>query len=95
MGENNNFFDLNDLSDLPGDVKKEIFLVGFQKNTVMLLSLFNIKNPLSIDEMIVGMMRKYNIKKKRNWFAATIYNLKKRKVIRKIEGKELYEKIGG
>lgn len=88
------FFDLNNLDDLPDEVKKEVSLLGLRKDTERLLSLFDIKNQLTIDEIIVGMSRKYGMNKKRNWVSSTVYNLKRRKTIKEIDGKKkIYEKI--
>lgn len=84
-------FDLKNLDDLPEDVKKEVAPLGLRKDTEMLLSLFDIKNQLSIDEIVVGLMRKHGLKKKRSWVSSTIYNLKRRNIIKKID-EDYYEK---
>jgi hypothetical protein len=87
-------FDLNNLDDLPEDVRKEVAPLGLRKDTEMLLSLFDIKNQLSIDEIVVGLMRKHGLKKKRSWVSSTIYNLKRREIIKESDGnKKFYEKV--
>jgi hypothetical protein len=79
-------FDLNNLNDLPDDVKKQIAPLGLKKDTEMFISLFDIKEQLTVDEIIVGMMRKYN-----SW---TVYNLKCRKIIKEVDDKKkTYEKV--
>jgi hypothetical protein len=86
-------FDLSDLDDMPNDLKKEVRRLGIRRDTVNLLSLFDIKQHLTIDEIIVGMMRKYGVKKKRLWVSSTIYNLKRREMIKDVEGeKKVYQK---
>lgn len=77
---NENIFDLSDLTDVPADVLKEIMTA---KSTGLLMSLFNYKERLTIDEIVVGLIRKYNIKIKRIWVTSTMYNLQKRGFIKK------------
>lgn len=87
-------FDLNNLEDLPEELGKELAYLRSRQNTKKLLSLFDIKNQLSVDEMLVGMVRKYGVKKERSWFLSTISNLKHRKIIKQVDGKKkVYEII--
>ena len=55
-------FHLINLKDLPKDVKKCILRLGMpDRNISKVLLLFDIKDPLSTDEIIVGLFRKYNV----------------------------------
>jgi hypothetical protein len=90
----NEIFDLDDLNDLPEEVKKHVRPLGLRLCTMRLIDLFELQPQLSIDEIIVGLSRKYKINKSRSWVTSTIYNLKKRNVIRRVPNfNKLYEKV--
>ena len=92
--DNENIFDLEDTNDLPKEVKSQLRLLGLRQNSMYLLSLFEIKPTLTIDEILVGLKRKYNIQTTRGWISSTIYNLKRRNILKKVDGSKLaYKKI--
>ncbi len=94
MSENENIFDLEDIGDLPESTVKQLRRLGLRKNTQLLLELFEIKSQLSIDEILVGLRRKYDIKATRGWVSSTIYNLKRRDLLKRVDGeKKRYEKV--
>jgi hypothetical protein len=80
-------FNLFDLSDLPEKIVDRIV----QVETRRILSLFEIKKRLSVDEVIVGLYRAHKIEKSRGLVSSHLYALSKRKLIKKV-GKGLYEK---
>jgi hypothetical protein len=95
MEENGNdaIFNLDRVDDLPDSCKKELKLVNIRDEGMMLLGLFDIKNPLSFDEIIVGLYRLNKLEKTRTWVSATLYNLSKKGLVKKIKGKKgVYEK---
>lgn len=79
----NNIFDINNLSDLPKELQKQIKPDGLSNKTKMVLSLFEKKRSLSTDEIIVGIYRVYKQSITRTWVATTCYNLKRSGVIKK------------
>lgn len=94
MSNETDIFDLTDIEDLPGVVQKELRLLGLRNDTEKMLSLFEIKPQLTVDEILVGLKRKYNIQKTRGWISSTAYNLKRRDILRKADGKiPKYERV--
>lgn len=86
-------FDLHDVSDLPEKHRDELKLLSIREDAQKLLSLFDIKPRLSIDEIIVGLYRAHKMEKAREWVSATLYNLSKKGLIAKVKGtKGVYEK---
>jgi len=88
-----NIFDLENLNDLSKTTKEQIMPSRLRQNTIKLLALFEIKAHLSIDEIVVGMYRKYKENVKRTWVSSTIFNLKKMGKIKRAEGKDGYFEI--
>lgn len=86
-----NIFDINNISDLSGDCKKQL-KNKFADETLRLLDLFERKPVLSISEVIVALYRLYKIVKSRTWVSTTLYNLGQKKLIKRI-GPGVYEKI--
>lgn len=94
MSETENIFDLEDIGDLPESTVNQLRFLGIRKNTQSLLELFEIKAQLSIDEILVGLKRKYEIQATRGWVSSTIYNLKRRNILKVVDGtKKVYEKV--
>jgi len=88
---NKNIFDLKDTSDCP-DLKLK--LLNIRLRTKNLLSLFDIKSPLSIDEILVGLFRKYDVIEKRSWVNYTLYNLSNKGYVIKLpKTKGVYERL--
>lgn len=76
-------FDLKTLDDVPDSLKKKLSVFRFSYNVQELISLFKIKNRLTIDEIIVGCFRKYKKEHDRAWVSCTAYNLCKKGVLKK------------
>jgi hypothetical protein len=85
-------FDLNEVEDLPDFCKKQLKLINIHIHTQRLLELFALKSELTVDEIVVGMYRKYGLEKTRVWVSSTLYNLKRRDLIKKID-KEKYARV--
>ena len=89
-----NIFNLDKIDDLPEAYKKQLKLLNVRDDTRSLLALFDLKDNLSIDEILVGMYRLYKVEKSRVWVSSTLHNLGKKGLIRKIDGtKGKYRKI--
>ena len=100
--QDNSIFKLDNLDDLKEDLKQEVKsqLKKFKKNKISkatkeMLSLFDIKNTLSVDEIIIGLARKYGVTKKRNTITSTLHNLTRTGVLKRkmIKNESFYEKI--
>ncbi len=86
-------FDLAKIDDIPKACADELRLINISKETKLLLNLFEIKNRLSIDQIIVGMYRLHKLEKTRPWVSSTLYNLSRKGLVKKVEGtKGEYEK---
>lgn len=83
----NKIFDLQELKDIPPELKKMVNRVQINANTRKVLALFELKNILSIDEILIGLYRCHNIIQSRVWLSSVLYNLAKRKSIKRIKGK--------
>lgn len=91
---NENIFNLDKIDDIPDNCKKQLKLINIRDDAKKLLDLFDKKQVLTIDEIIVGMYRLYKIEKTRIWVSSTLYNLSRKKLVKKIDGtKGEYEKI--
>lgn len=94
MVESEKIFGLESTEDLPESCKSELRIMNVRDETMMLLNLFDLKSPLSFDEIIVGLYRLHKLEKTRVWVSATLYNLNKKGLVRKVEGKKgIYEKV--
>jgi len=88
----NDFFDLDDLSDISEQVRKELN----RKNSTIIgkiLQLFNFKQTLTVDEILVGFYRKYGELMKRNYLQNRLYTLCKTNRITKNNLTKTYKKI--
>lgn len=85
--EEKNIFNLKEINDLPKNVSKEIKINKRHDVARKLLSLFDIKKELSINEILVGLYRVYKIVKTRIWVSSTLYNLKRSNIIKNITNK--------
>lgn len=83
-----NIFDLENISDLGENVTSQLKVSSISKNDRKILDLFEIKNTLSIDEIIVGLARKYELSKERSWVSNRLYSLSKSRKLEKIKGKK-------
>jgi len=89
-----NNFDLKNIEDIPNNLKKELKLNRISSHSKKLLSLFEKKNILCIDEIIVGLYRLYKLEKTRTWVSYTLYNLNKKiNIIKSPNKKGYYEKL--
>lgn len=86
-------FNLNELSDLPLETKKQISLKLYSSNKQKVINLFDIKNPLNMDEIIVAFYRKHKVQIKRSWLINILYILRKKLLITKYKDK-YYKNIG-
>jgi hypothetical protein len=88
-------FDTCDTSDLPkGFVATQLKIINVRDDTKLLLELFEKKNELSIDEILVALYRAHNIQKTRTWVSGTAYNLSIKGLIKKVDMKKgIYIKI--
>lgn len=85
-----NIFDTKNTSDLPDEVRQECKKF-FRNDTEQLLSLFDIKDSLNIDEIIIGLFRKYKLQKTRTWVSSTVYNLSRKNLLESL-GNGVYKK---
>ena len=85
MNKEIDIFDLDVLEDIPDELRKSIKLKGVGFSTEPILRLFDIKEVLSIDEIIVGLYRLHKVKKTRQWVSSNLYNLKRSGLIEKIQ----------
>ena len=87
-------FDLKNIDDLPKKVKNNLNPSNVRKNTRNLTCLFEIKEQLSIDEVIVALFRKHTLVKSRMWVSANLYNLKKKGYLERVDKKMgVYRKV--
>lgn len=81
-----NIFDLTALDDINETLKSELRIASPKDDQV--LSLFEIKNKLTIDEIIVGLFRKYALEKKRAYVTSRLTSLVKKDLIEKVPGEK-------
>lgn len=90
---NENIFNLENTEDIPLDVLKNLRIIRCREDTGLLLSLFDKKKRLTIDEILVGLYRLNKMQKTRVWVSSTLYNLSRKNLIRKVkDSKYEYEK---
>ena len=69
-------------------------LINVRDDAQHLLDLFSVKSELSIDEIIVGLYRNNGLEKSRTWVSSTLYNLKRKNLIKKTDNKKgLYTRV--
>ena len=74
-------FSLNplDLGDLPEDFRKELNISESDEQDAQVVELLRIANrPLDLNELLVGCLRKYDVKHKRALLTARLYRLVKK-----------------
>lgn len=86
-----NIFDTKNIDDLPASVKKNIEK-RTDTTTFKIVSLFDIKKELSVEEVIVGLYRMYKIEKPKERLCSILHFLKKSGRIEKDEKKGWYKK---
>jgi hypothetical protein len=91
--QDTSIFYLGNLSSVPDDVKENLLLKNsFREDTKKVMILFDIKRQLNVDEIVIGLYRKYGLTKKRPWVNSTLNNLIRSGFVKRIEyGK--YEKV--
>lgn len=88
-----NIFDLKNLDDLAPEIKTQLFKEGKSHQSII-LSLFDIKNELTKDEIIVGLSRMYSVSRSRAQISNSLYMLKKKCLLENYKGsKKFYTKI--
>ena len=81
-----NIFSLTNLDDLSEDFKLELRITNTGDEQI--LTLFSIKQILTIDEVLVGLARKFHSNKKRAYVINRLYTLGKKGFVQKIKGKK-------
>lgn len=76
-------FDTKNILYIPVSLKNQLSGLRHSKQTKELLSLFKIKNRLTIDEILVGLYRKYKRQQSRVWVTYTAYNLTRKGIIKR------------
>jgi hypothetical protein len=79
-------FDLDNIKDAPEDVKSELKFPKAVSTPTQILELFAIKDTLSVNEIIIGLYRKFKIKKARSTVALTVTRLRSQGIIKKAKG---------
>lgn len=71
-----NLFDLNDLSDLPEDMRKDVESRRLDDFESKILDLFEIANrQLTIDEVMIALFRKFSLRKNRRQVMNKLYQM--------------------
>jgi len=81
VSSESDIFNIDCIDDVPHELKKEILGERYRAGigSVSILKLFNVKAQLSVDEILIGLYRKFGIKKNRRWVSLTMHNLCKNK----------------
>lgn len=88
----NNLFCLKNLDDLTPEQSSEIHICN--SNDKKILELFCLKNELTINELMVAYFRKFNVNRKRSYFANRLFILSKKKnLIERVIGKKATYKL--
>lgn len=82
---NDDIFNLDNTSDIAKEVSAELNLRSTVTDTRRLLDLFNLKNKLTSNEILVALYRLHKIKKTRTWVHGTLYALLKKNLLQKGE----------
>jgi predicted transcriptional regulator of viral defense system len=77
-------FDLKNTKDLSIKTLGQLKSARFSKSTSEMISLFEIKKILTIDEILVGIFRLYKIEQTRDWARTTADNLTRRGILKKV-----------
>ncbi len=90
----NKMFDLENIDDVTNGCKANLKLNNLKGDTKKLFDLFEKKNILSIDEILVALNRDHKLEKKRSWVSNTLYNLAQKELVKKVIGEQgVYEKV--
>lgn len=68
-------FDLTNKADLPLLLRRKRYKKKLSPESKYVLDLFDLKNPLSIDEVAAALFRLHGITKPRKWITNTLWNL--------------------
>jgi hypothetical protein len=85
-------FSLENRDDLSKEVINNLRLIKAHSKAIQMLELFDIKNELSVDEIIVGLFRKHRVNATREWITSTLYNLRRKNYV-KLISKGRYRKV--
>ncbi len=100
MKQKQDIFDINNTNDLPKKLRGKLSIPKantaavknkVQKGTADIISLFELKKELTIDEILVGLYRKYKVEKTKAGVMYTLRVLLKSKFIKK-KGRGLFVK---
>ena len=86
----NNIFDLDDLTDLPAELIKELNLAS-DVDTKILELFKEAGKALNLTQLLVGYYRKYDEKKTRQYMMTTCYRLIRKGFLSPAEGKGVYK----
>ena len=88
-----NIFDLKNTNDVPAEVLKSVSGRSYRGGvTAMYINLFELKNKLTLDEIVIALFRAYGITKKRSLIYSQVYYLVRKGILkRNIDG--TYERI--
>ena len=76
-----NIFSLDDVDDLPAELKDELSAFRRDKNEQRIIDLLvRAKRPLNIDEFIVGFYRAYGEEKNRRYMTIKLYNMSRSQI---------------
>ena len=84
-------FDMNNLEDLPENLRHELLLDGKAAGIMSLIE--KAGRPLNINELLVAYYREFGAVKTRNWMVQKCYKLTKKKVLKPTGRKGEYDKL--
>lgn len=95
VDSNDNTFELYDINEDQSEISDIIFSLKRREIPLKILALFNVKERLTTDEIVVGLHRKYKLKFERKKISSVIHNLLVSKRIKKtsIGRPAIYERI--
>ena len=80
-------FSFHDIKDIPDDVRKETKALRRDGDIDLICKLFEIKSPLSLDEILVGLYRKFKIQKERKWLMSAMHRASRSGMVERADGK--------
>jgi hypothetical protein len=94
MNKEQNVFDIESTEDLPESCRKQIVNLNTVKTrTTLVFEMFDIKEQLTVNEILVAMYRLHKISATRDYIASILCILIKKNLVRKVSGTNIYEKI--
>lgn len=87
-----NIFDLENTNDLPNSLNMNLKKNKFKGNAYLILSLFDIKPILTVDEIMVGLFRKDKIELERKIVSSTVNNIMAKGFLKRV-APCTYEKV--